>query len=806
MTSRLLLAAILGLLTSPLSAADRFISAPGNDASSNASVEPASSDTTTSAHDLDVTLRTSFEEAVNGEELPLAETPAAAGAGKEREFHSICDCDCTIPPLGNWFDCCGPGCTTECYGDYPCHCSQGKSYLTEDGCWVSNDGYCDVSGYSPLRSDAALRFGWWGTASSGSPNKVGEFQDLKPSQFWDVDAISSDGVRTWDVVLSQLDGEAYDAHVRFFGPNLSARVNFEQYLRRLEHDPLAGYDLNSGVPPTAADKVVTQDLNVGQDYAFRVEQLDSRFKGNITDNLQWKLDLWGQRKFGERQVNATAHCYNIDPPNPAQSAQKCHVLSQSQSIDWLTMEMKPALEANWDNVSVEYSRVMRSFDADDGTTTRNYTRFGFTTANNVIGPEYDYAIVPNNYTQIDRLKINAFLTDENQFYSYLYVGDTKNEFRDTHRYMNGYDLRWINTSFDQVTLTGYTSRYQETNQLPTTYFNAPPLSSPNGYDQASLVHPVNYLRTRAGIKGVWQPFGDENSYYNYGIWDGTSIAGGYEYYQLEREFATYDVNPTPFTQPNTVTNQIEFGPSTRWSKYLQTFTRYRGQFIYIPLIGVSEYSEDEPDVRATFNSNLPEQVHAIEIGGTWTPTDTFMVNAQFNIENSWQHSQYAYFDENNYPIMCTIWYAPTQRLSLTTGYAYFSNWIDQDITLGANRGIPDETESSTWNYAGTNQLVSFNANYAWTENVQLVAGYEWDRGSNTFRVPPSEDPGVNWSLLPSLSDVIVETNRVTAGVDWQPYTYMNWYFRYILFDYDDLSSGQDTGVTHMALGGATVNW
>ena len=127
-----------------------------------------------------------------------------------------------------------------------------------------------------------------------------------------------------------------------------------------------------------------------------------------------------------------------------------------------------------------------------------------------------------------------------------------------------------------------------------------------------------------------------------------------------------------------------------------------------------------------------------------------------------------------------------------TGSTRTSPWAPID-------GDPTETETTRWNYAGENHLVSFNANYAWTECVQLVGGYEWNRGNNAFTVPPSPQPGVDWSLLPSLSDVLVETNRVTAGVDWQPYGDMNVYFRYILFDYNDISSGHDSGTSHMAL-------
>jgi hypothetical protein len=185
-----------------------------------------------------------------------------------------------------------------------------------------------------------------------------------------------------------------------------------------------------------------------------------------------------------------------------------------------------------------------------------------------------------------------------------------------------------------------------------------------------------------------------------------------------------------------------------------------------------------------------------------------MTTAQFTIENSWHDSQYANFTENNYPMVVTVWYAPTYRWSFTSGYAYFSNWIDQDITLGANRGDPTETETTEWKYAGENHLVSFNANYALSECVQLVGGYEWDRGTNTFRVPVSAHAadGVDWSLLPFLSDVVVETQRLTAGIDWQPYRHMNFYLRYIYFDYDDISSDLDSGTSHMALAGAGVNW
>ena len=803
MTRQLLYLAIIALLTTPLQAKELLVQFADQEDFAPATELDPSTEQTDRAEDLFI----SFEDALKGEALPLGDP--IPNSRNECDFHSVCDCGCHIPSLDDWCDCSGPCCTTNCWVDYPCQCSHGNCYLTENGRWVSDDGCCDVSGTPIYRSDTAARFGWWGVGTEGSPTKIGEYQDLESSPFWDVETISSNGVRTLDMALSGLDNETSDALVNYYGPNVSAKVNYQRYPRQLDHDPLIGYDLDSLVPPGPDDNVVSEDLNVGQDYAIRVQEFDARFKGRLTDNLKWRLNLWGQRKFGERQTNAVAHCFNINAPAPAGAAgNTCHVVSQGQSIDWLTMEIQPAVEAQFENVTVEYSRTMRSFGQDDETVSRQYTRFNFNTpaASGFLGPDYNYAVVPESFTQIDRLKVGATLTESNLLYANLYTGDTKNEFRDTHRSMNGYDLRLINSSFDQTTLTGYMSRYGEDNELPTTFFNAPPLSPANNYDQNSLRHPVDYARTRAGIKGSWQPYGDRHSYDSYGLWDGTSFAGGYEYYQLERDFATYNTTPLPFTQPDTITHQVEFGPATRWSASFDTFTRYKVQFIRVPLIGVSEYSEDEPDVNGAFNSNLPEQVHAVEIGGTWMPTDNFMTTAQFSIENSWHDSQYANFTENNYPMVFTAWYAPTQRWSFTGGYAYYTNWIDQDITLGANRGIPADTETTSWNYAGEDTLVSFNAAYAWTESLQLVGGYEWNRGNNTFNLPPSQQAGVDWTLLPTLSDVIVQTNRVTAGVDWQPYQNADVYFRYILFDYNDRASGLDSGVSNMVLAGAGMNW
>jgi hypothetical protein len=722
-----------------------------------------------------------------------------------RSYRSPCDCDCTIPSLDHWcvYDVthCGGYCT-----DHPCDCAHGTCRLTESGQWVCNDGCCDVWGAPVYGSNSAVRFGWWGVSSDGSEVKTGEFQDLDSSPFWDIDTISSDGVRTWDIILSGLDNEANDARIRYYGPGLTGKFDFQRYLRRWEHDPLNGLDLAPGqVPPPGPEgNVIVDDLNLGEDYAIRVQEFDAKFQGRLMDNVKWRLNFWSQRKFGERQANASAHCFNVLAPAPAgATGNVCHVLSQRQAIDWTTVELQPALEARFQNVAVEYSRTMRGFGQDDESVFREYTRTPFSPANAALGPPFQYALVPDNFTQIDRLKVNARVTEHNQLYANLFVGDTKNKFREMHRGFGGYDLRLINSSIEQTKITAYTSWYDEDNELPGVILDAPPLA-PEGFEETRLRHPVDYTRTRAGVKTSWQPFGDRGPRYtNYGLWEGTTLASGYEYYLLERDNSVYPSRAGfDFVQPDTKSHQIEFGPSTKWSRSFDTFTRYKVRFIEDPLLGFRPNSGD-------FNTSQPEQVHATEIGGTWAPATNFATTAQISFINSWHDSEFADFSEDSYPMVFTLWYAPTHRLSFTGGYAYFSNWIDQDITLGATLPTvpvpPLRTETTRWSYEGTNHLFNINANYAWTKNVQLLAGFEWNRGVNAFDVPASP-AGADWSLLPLLADVIVETARVTTGIEWQPYHDMNVYLRYIYFDWNDIGADLYSGTAHMALLGATRVW
>jgi hypothetical protein len=728
--------------------------------------------------------------------MPQQAAAAPCGACTPIWHHVGCGCEACAPKIcrfdnywDNW-----PCCTTDKYCPHPCIDCYHGSCRQSDQCdgWICDSLYCDVYGQPDELATSVLRFGWWGVSSDGSKQRTGEFEDLDSSPFWDFDTIRSDGRRTFDITASGLDNEANDAHVGIYGPLGSAKVDFQRFLRRVDHDPLTGADPRQG-PLAPDDNVVTEDLNVGEDYAIRVQQLDARFQGRLSDNVKLRLNVWEQRKFGERMSNATAHCFDVAPGAAVNNV--CHVVSQRQRIDWTTVEVQPVVEVQFDAVTIEYSRTMREFGQSDGVVTRQYSRLApFAGPNNTLGAPFEYAVVPENFTQIDRVKVGAALTEDSDLYANLYYGDTENFFRDTHRQFGGYDVRLINRSFNGVTVTPYARLDEENNEFPP--FLLPEEQTQSVRDQ--MRHPVDYSRASAGVKGVWEPFSNADFAVSNRM-RSLRLVSGYEYLYLARDYAAYTSTALgTFVQPDTVSHQVEIGPSLRWTPSLENYVRYRARFIENPLIGVRE-------ANGRFNSNQPEEVHWIDIGGTWTPDPTFMASAQFSVMNSWHDSEFADFTEQNYPFFLTLWYAPTRRWSVTGGYGYFSNSIDQDITLGYRFNVADQTETTRWDYNGEAHVFSLNGTYNLTPDVQLVAGYEWVSGSNVFSVPPSP-AGADWSLLPFLSDIDVDTQRLTAGVDWRAYDDMSVYFRYIFFDYNDPANVFEDGTSHMALAGADYIW
>ena len=620
-----------------------------------------------------------------------------------------------------------------------------------------------------------VRLGWWHSSFTGSPTKVGEYQDLQSFLFWDIDRIASDGIRTLDLTVTGLDREATDVDLRYIGPAISADIEYDRYLRRLDRDPLDAFvDFDKQppdpLPPAPANfRDMKEDRTVGQDFAIRVQELDTEFEGSLTKNIDWRINVWAMRKSGQRQAMALGHCFTApnatDTNGVPVTGVACHILSQSQRIDWLTTELEPAVEGRFGPVSIEYSRTMRTLSTGDQVVTRPYDNFGF-------NGDFPYAVVPENFTQIDRLKLGVRFPGRRDFYSRFFIGSTENRYRDTLRRFRGYDVRLTDRSRRGLSLTAYTDGYIQKGTLPATLLpqeTAASIRAPLGYDQIRL-----------GFRGRWRPFIGERS------WRGRLLlSGGYQYGELRRSNAVFVEQVLTANQSLTTTNIAHLRASWRWSPTFDSFVGYRVGVITHPLYGV-------PVRNTTTNTSLPTEQHVIDFGGTWMPTERFLLGASFGINNSGNTSAIANFQQDDYNMTFTGWYAPSARWSVSGGLGFYRNWIDQQITLGSKTN----PVTQPWAFAGQSDVVNVGTTYAWTPRLTLSGSYEFIRSSNIAAAPPP------YSDIPPLSSEIIEVSRFSTGLDYRWRPRVGYYFRYQFFDYEDKSQTYNSGTSDMLLFGA----
>jgi hypothetical protein len=682
-----------------------------------------------------------------------------------------------------------------------------------------------------------VRTGYWASQTTGSPVKVGEYQNLGSSAFYDVDALRSDGTRTLNFSATGTDSETNDLNLHYFGPALEANVNYQGFVHNLGHDNLGqftdsgGTNNNTDNGTTGANirgqQILRQDLNVGEDYAIRVQELRTSFKGQLTPDLRIRLDVWGMYKDGERQVNSMQECYphtytNTDPsapPPPPQAGggtNHCHILSQAQHIDWQTTEVKPIIEWNLGPVVVEYSRPMRVFTQNDQSVYRFYDFSG-------TSGYQPYSNVPDNFTQIDQFKLSARVNDENRFYGFLYTGNTRSEGEAVlpnntlvnevnNRRMTGGDLRWTNTAIDNLTITPYARYVRESN-----LFSEP----------ADTTFPINYERMQGGVRTLWQPFGR-----GFGL-GGLAISGNYEYGELHRSnllFPADGINAM-LEEEDTITHTFVIGPTVRWSPQFDTYVHYKFYAADDPLFAVAYHTPSARDAfkytAQSMNTLLPEHDNIVEIGSTWLPSDHFMLNSwvgidvqsqdvgQLVVDNSTSPSQSRvvplHSKSEDYPCGINGTWQAGERWLVNFGAAYYTNWIDQDVTFapGSDHGFGGTNTppfppglnqygalTNRWAYGGRAGVLNLGVTYRLSPRLRFLGQAEYVHGiDSAYQLAgdptySATNPGYSnanpaTASIPGLFRDDVMIARVSAGVDYLVSPRCTAYFRYVLFDYQD---------------------
>ncbi|MGA2255496.1 MAG: MtrB/PioB family outer membrane beta-barrel protein [Thermoguttaceae bacterium] len=703
-------------------------------------------------------------------------------------------------------------------------------------------------------ADFLARAGAWGVHASGSPTKVGEYQNLSSSPFWTGDGIWSNGNQTVDASVQGDDNETSDARLYYFGPHVEANLDYERFQHQLDAHDFAGFNYDgqnntAGPKPNTANNIVLyteNNLSPGQDFAIRVQEWKANFKGNITENLKWRLNVFGIDKEGERQANVFQHCSasagnGSTGPNGSSLAgtnltEQCHVTSQSQHIDWQTTEVTPSLELRMGcDTFLEYSHTIRAFTANDQMVSYNYdtavaayspnptavTAAGSNPAKIAL-LRAGYDIVPDSQTQIDRLKFSTKIGCNTDAYLLGYDGYNEDLLRDTYRNFNGADLRITNKSFETLTLTAYGKYYREDSTSPLSPLSPYPVNgvpANNFYQEPYLGggEQINREIHTFGINGRWRPFEDECGTYASRL----SFVGGYEYSTLMRENAGDTllsggpgqfINSSGFfTQPNSNTNTFTVGVEEKWSPKFDTFLRYKFISTDYPLYGITP---DAGQLYAELNSALPTQQNRVELGCTWTPTDCLMVNATLYVENAMSDAPYVAWTSNSLPFTLSAWWAPTQQWSFSAGASEMDSWINQNVALSNLNASPGWAVSVPWQYIGVADVFNLGSRYQATEKLSFNGEFEYVHGENSSSAivtPTNQTPPLQAGLpttpynIGQYSLVKMQSFRLGVGADYRLRPCVTAYVRYNYYDYQD-ESGTTSGQASMVLGGMSAKF
>ena len=152
-----------------------------------------------------------------------------------------------------------------------------------------------------------------------------------------------------------------------------------------------------------------------------------------------------------------------------------------------------------------------------------------------------------------------------------------------------------------------------------------------------LVQPIDRDETDVGFSARWRPFYD----CEWSAWSRLSITGSLRLRPIRRTYADDTIDlpvPVDFYQPDTDTSTFAVTADERWSEHFDTYVRMKFINTAYPLYGITPYVNT---LDTALNTILPTNETRMEIGGTWMPSERFLFNATFFVEDSENTGPYA---------------------------------------------------------------------------------------------------------------------------------------------------------------------
>ncbi|NIM58024.1 MAG: outer membrane beta-barrel protein [Candidatus Aminicenantes bacterium] len=546
-----------------------------------------------------------------------------------------------------------------------------------------------------------------------------------------------------DNSLFNLSGKSYhkDEQAYYAGLDIGRIVRTEfqssRFIHRLDHDPLTNVDPD----PEAQHEFPFVDSNPDDVYSTTRTEIINKTDLVIPSipNLKIKSQVRYVHENGSQQARTFEMCT------------VCHIEAQTQAIDQRTRDFIIGAEFKTKGVALSYSHLGRSFENKANPLYHEYTNpygsFPFE------GTQ-EFAHIPDSEKNADTLKAKVDAVKNASLFGSYTIAKVKNKNNNGEADIKNFLSRFralLGKGFN-LTLRYGNNKYE--NNLDPDY----------AFDTSTLV--ANHLSTDGYAIGADASYRIPKQKIH--------LRAGLDYNSLKRNFSwaseveeeEKDLMDKYLEEMKTTTYRVgvTFYPSPK----IKGFLRYKGKSIENPL-GVPHSAEENPVDPTTerFMTSLYTDIHLVSAGVSVIPANRFALTANY-FYNSGKNDQID-SSQKRHNIVFSLWYALTNKVSITAAYTYLNEKIVNSLIYGTQyeyqgQRIAREDKDVPYNKNVNVFLVALD--YRLSDNFSIFGDFSMTIGKSDWVSTGIEGIEEDTSGLADLSDQDIAHYRISAGADY----------------------------------------
>ncbi|MFB0566921.1 MAG: hypothetical protein ACETWK_14740 [Candidatus Aminicenantaceae bacterium] len=548
------------------------------------------------------------------------------------------------------------------------------------------------------------------------------------------------------------DEQSYYASLDL-GRIVRTQIKANRFFHRLDHDPLTNVDPD----PEAQNEFPFVDSNPDDVYSTTRTEIINKTDFVIPSlpNLKIKSQVRYVHENGLQQARTMDMC------------SVCHVEAKTQGIDQKTRDFILGAEFKTKGIAVSYSHLGRSFENKANPVYHEYSdpRGSF-----VFSGKQEFAVIPDSEKSADTVKAKIDAVKNTSLFGSYTMAKVKN------KNSNGKaDIKNFLSRFRAILARGlnitlkYMSNKYENKMNPDFTFDSQTLTanhlSKDGYTlgaDASYRIPKQKIHIRAGF--------DYNSLKRNFSW-----ATGVD----EEEKSIMDKYLKEMK-----TTSYRFGAVFYPSIKLRGFLRYNRKDIENP-VGMPMLAEENPVDPTTerFMTNLYTDVNLVSAGLSVTPANRFSLSANYFYNSSKNDVINSSQKRNNFVL--SLWYALTNKVSLTVSYSYLDDKIVNSLIYGTQyeyQGNKIAREDKDVPYTKKANVFLVALDVRPSDDFSIFGDFSVTKGESYWESTGILGSEIDTSGLADFSDQDLTHYRISAGTS---YTFLKSTYLFCKWKYEE---------------------